>query len=999
MPVQLHTAKGRKGEAYKIARANALGSWNADLPQGALPFGHFSDLKNYRKIRPTEIEVRTGYKEWIGTSGAVPVATAEYRLDTAFRDITLYALGGNLIAFILNQIDGTFIIKTIVTGGITADTKVAAQQYNTFLFITVRAIGNYLLSPAAEDLSSWNNVFSAGKDLATCPASVDFPLTTTGDLIVYDAHGKAGQGDVMDFNYPLNSEEPVKIRCDIKTNYFRADKTEIAALKLFNLWTLGIHDNEIASIGTRTPEETDHLWTRCFGFKFVFVHEITDVKGQKFTYRSAPSVDMWVEDRLYCVPFYYDLPNSPYPARFPRAYNKQSAPDRWDMTTDVTFLEEAYFTNAITVQQVPSTADLLALSEQFRDFLHSGVATDPYFFAALWLHHTQQAGYDFGSRAPYKIAVPCSELKKASLATFQWSDFTLPSDVIAVEIYRTAASQPNDDDNATLSPEFQPYRYGFIGQLTKDTSSFVDTNATPDYGQSPDRYLGLLTDQFSGSVVTVYNEDHLVLGDTESIYYVNAPTPTNVQAFATEGIFFTFNKSDLKEISAGGTDPGDGIPQNSIYLQYQDKDGNTSDLTRIIVDCTNPHSGDNVFVAITLPRGYSADITAINIWFSDYVGGPNPRNYYLIDSVPVAKGWIQAFKNTLVTPVSIRPIKKIVTSDDPGSIRWNAPQDMFSWPGENFLIIHQTATVTGFGITIGMLTVFCDRATWATDLGIRTEVKSNDVGLISRWAVTEIQKIPFFLSQSGLYVSEPSGVKKFPIDVESEVLKYINEEIPSVENLANARRASMGFLSKRDELWLYFPSSKDLGGLLDSRLFIFKIPDMRVALSYEFDLANPAPQKRVIFGAHADHKLFASFVTEDGFSVIDTDVDTDWHGPAYWEMKMGMEEPDWRKLLRSVRMTAEIHATMFSVCGLPRKDGGYDAVYGTINTNASVKNKTIRGAGFEQQIYFNVSDSVFDNHGYVPTIRILTQTNDSGEHRARFSSVEALYSTKHRHPQ
>src|SRR5581483_9109414 len=55
-----------------------------------------------------------------------------------------------------------------------------------------------------------------------------------------------------------------------------------------------------------------------------------------------------------------------------------------------------------------------------------------------------------------------------------------------------------------------------------------------------------------------------------------------------------------------------------------------------------------------------------------------------------------------------------------------------------------------------------------------------------------------------------SGVVPFPAQIQTAVRKYLDEYIPGLGRHANAKRASLGMLAHRYELWLYFPSSVDL---------------------------------------------------------------------------------------------------------------------------------------------------------------------------------------------
>lgn len=1025
MPFQLHTAKGRKGEAYQRAAAEKLGSWNADMPDGALPPGDFSELKNFRKSNPTEIEIRSGYKQYLMQGSFLPMAKTEYRLDDLFRDITFYLSGSDLWVQILNCIDGSYITKSVITGGMTADTKVFAGQYNTFLVFTVYGTGVYSMTPSDVGLSDWDDPIVLGKGKSSVPLKYSFPDTITGDLIVFDNTSvvvNATKG--MSYNYLPNHKEPNKIRLDIGATYTRADNPLITALKLLKLWVFNKDDESLEAqmSFSRTKEVTNHLRTNGWGYKIVFVRRFTDVKGQVFTSRYNPSTDFWVGDTIFTPPFWIQQfdPLNPFlsgvPAHYP-ATSVAAGADGWDTTTDPV--------NGCTA--IPSRAAMVTLSTLFQKSFNNSAEShaDPYFFTALWLFWKQTTNYFFSpgdksgiqGQPPYKVEVPVSELKGAPMAVFTLDDFAnVPSDVIAIEFYRTAYSQPDDKDNASLSPLFQPYRYGYVGQIKIDGIStdqtFTDdvSDQIVDFGNSPDRFIGYDSDQFSGGVLTNYGDDNLVLGDVITKYSVDAPVafPQVVDSTGTplaSGQAFAFTKissllgdwvkTDFTTIEA------DNLSHVAIYLQYVDDDGNVSDATPITVDASRAHPGP-VSVAIVPPRGYAPNIVSLVIWQGVYSTGFRVFTKLTTISIPASSIVI----NAPVPPILayIPPAKNVVISHDPGALIWNDGSSLDVWPQENFLLVHQSAPVTGFGTVSGMLGVFLDCAYWATNLKDRTEEINTRVGLVSRWAIDKIQKIVVFLSQHGVYLAEGSGIRELPTDVQTEVLKYLHEEIAGQPQLANARRASLGWLGQRNEMWLYFPSSVDLGGFMPSRCFIYHIGNMKNVDNYEFDLAQVPPEVRVIFGSHADGKLFCAYEGSladpeiPALVVQDNDVNTDWPGGSFAEMMWSMGAPEVKKRLRSVMFTGEIHADIKRVIGMMRTDGLRSAVYGSINVNADVKLLTVRGGGFLQQFRFNASQSEFNTTGYIPVTRFITEPNILGEHHGRICSVEILFKSDHKHP-
>lgn len=1028
MPFQLHTAKGRKGEKYQRAAAEKLGSWNADMPDGALPRGDFSQLKNWRKSNPTEIEIRSGYKEYLLQGAFIPMAVTEYRLDDLFRDITFYLSGSDLKVLILNTIDGSQINQTVITGGMTADTKVFAGQYNTFLIFTVYGMGVYSMQPNDTDLSGWDDPVLLGKQPASVPLTYTFPDTVTGDLIVFDNTSlPLSTTKGMEYNYGINQKEPTKIRLDIGATYTRTNAPAITALKFLKRWVFGKDDASLDGqmILTRTVEQTNHLRTNGWGYKTVFVRRFTDVKGQVFTSRSNPSSDFWVGDQIFAPPFWVKFLPSIHANGFPNETQPAPNGDGWDLTNPFLFFVGSTGTGA--EMALPSTDAVRALSKLFQLHFNNSAEShsDPYFFVALWLYWGQTISYFLSTNGdgaaagqpPYKVEVPISELKGAPMTVFTLADFAnVPSDVIAIEFYRTAYSQADDKDNSSLSPLFQPYRYGYVGQIKIDgissDESFTDdvSDQQIDFSSTPDDFIGYNNDEFSGAVLTRYGDNNVVLGDTITKYSVSAPAAfpqvlDKLGQVVASGQAFAFTKIDIHSGDWNKSDftgdAGDGQPQVVLSMQYVDDEGNVSDATPIVVDTSIANSGP-VSVAIVPPRGYAANIVSLVFWQGIYDAGNRDYTKLTTISIPAASVVLNA--PVAPFPDYIPPQKNVVISEDNPAWIWNDGSSLDVWPQENFNSADISARVTGFGIVSGMLGVFLDSAYWATNLKDRTEIINNRVGLISRWAIHMDKKIQVFLSQYGLYLAEGSGIRELPTDIQTEVFKYLHEEIPGQPSLANARRASLGWLGQRNEIWLYFPSSFDLGGFMPSRCFIYHIGNMKSVDNYEFDLAGIAPEFRTIFNSHADGKLFCSYVGTmpnpeiPALVVQDNDFGTYWPGSTYAEMLWGMETPEIKKRLRSVMFTGEIHADIKRIIGLMRNDGIVDPEYGSCNENADVKQLTIRGGGFLQQFRFNASQSLFNTTGYVPVTRFITFPNDQGEHHGRICSVEILFKSDHKHP-
>lgn len=457
-----------------------------------------------------------------------------------------------------------------------------------------------------------------------------------------------------------------------------------------------------------------------------------------------------------------------------------------------------------------------------------------------------------------------------------WNIPGIQGNVVGIEIYRTSHGQPLDSNNTKsvfgqIDASFAKNTYGYIGTIQpgqKFTDNIIDDAIA--FGVDPTQYEGFLRGQFSGNVMTEY-ADSIIIGDIIEDYKVLPPASYAIgnewgggyrglvspQAFLgpNDSGFSSILQAYFFPVAAGvagylDTDvypavAPDGEPVIQFFAAYQDLNGYVS--APIYVQPFNTFSGSlpagtKWKVSFTLPRGYDPVIQAVVLYrrYWDTVHSvfnvdqlavvQCDTGYYVSDGtdgtpLPSSPELPANPSNTPPTQGFLYagiPPGETLRSEDNGEIIWCASGQEFDWPATNFWVAHSFAHVTGLEAITGPLWVLTDQSVHLTNLTDRYEDETKYIGAISRFAVQKINKVVMFLSASGLYFAEASGVRSVPHSIHTLLLDYLQEQIPGQMPLTNVRRASLGWLSERFEMWVYLPSSKDIGGTLPHLLAILR---------------------------------------------------------------------------------------------------------------------------------------------------------------------------------
>ncbi len=1016
----------------KHARVAAVGSLNADATEASMPDGDFSEMLNWRKNRPKEAEVRSGIREWRFSGTKKPVAGCEYRLDNKVANLVFIEEDGTLKCLILNKeiappIEVT--ISPIVTGG--SNYEVDATQFNTFMIVTVFDYGVFALYPSSPDLTAWNDPIQLGKKLTPLPDNFTFKDQVSGDLIIYESvDGNAHGNSDLKYVFGSGREEPVKIRLPIGATYWRVsasttEATNIQFTDLVQQWVYGKGngDPHLWPPGAfRKRGSIEHLQKRGWYYRLIARSEYTDAKGQKFSFYHEASVDFFVPDMVVTPAFLANDDSGQW--KFVQKMEDVSTP-KWDFTFDDGYPGTLKCIPSLGVPIVPPVDALLAeLQKKFRGYFKDeddlgGVGTNnPYFFTARMLGWMIEGDTHYNAGMPYKVAVPISELLGAPQTIFDWANFTgLPANCTEVEVYRTA----HEDSELSLSdgsPLFRPHRYGFAGTIKKD-GNFTDTTKDEDlqFNGVIDDNSGFLTGQCSGKVIRVWN-GNLRLGDVKTSFEIHKPTKF-VQAFAFDwveggvGAGTGFGLIDKTELTG---DAGDGLPEISFAYQYVDQDGKVSEPTVITVTVPSTMP-DNCSVAFVFPRGYSPTISTIYLLEGHF--GSGPRLYKRIATISTEDGYYLYKGGDYGTGVAAED-KTVETSHDTGACIWSEEGEMNFWPQENFEIEHQFAPVTAIGSVSGPAYIASDQSINMTDFGIdnRWEEIDDKVGCVGRRAYWKTAKVMVFLSPKGLYLAEGNGIRPFPAHVQSEVLKYLQEEIAFQPRCKNARRAAMGWLGARNELWLSFPASTDIPvldstgvavdppefGTLPAKTFIYRFLGdygefgLQDVENYQFQITPADPQEYMLFiESPSTSRLYATFwdSTNNELVVLDCDATTAWTGLAYATLPLTLGAPDTVKKMTDVRITMDVDAALTIQTGQKRTDGiTNDQVNGEMNPDCDYRTLTPpSNPGSIQQVRHDLLglDTV-ETTAYIPMVRLITGVNPAtGKHKCKIKSYDIEY--------
>lgn len=1029
------------------------GGWNPDASEAAMPKSDFLESRNWRKPRADVWEVRSGIKRWY-FPGEYPVGAAEYQFDETYIRILFFEDSDGLKA---RAFDGAGIDVTIGTIapalGSGLHYEVDAVQFNTYMILTVYNVGVFAIFPTVSDLTGWA-FLELEKTESPTPNALSYAAQVTGDLILYQyitppPNGGTDCKGLYDLTPPATgvgsaaaATEPIKLRIPMAAPYFRvgdsgADGVNLQSTNLVKQFepesVSANYSDANVELETNTPPfralgTKYHIQKRGWFYKFIIRSEFTDVRGQKHSYYQAPSVDIFVPDNDYAPPFvcrstggiapYFQINHTIMLSSFDFAFDDKLIPEAGE---DLRTLPDFGTTN-------PFSAGIYEnFIKQVKNYFHDNVAIhtpdktpvtqDPYYFLAVVL------GYNFPNTAsnppgeafwyiyPYKTSVPISELLGAPQTVFNWSDFTLPAETpgdsfphaVEIEIYRTAH---------TDNPLYAPNIYGYAGSLTKPSdaspiSSFTDSTAdwNLDFNRRTDSEVGFLEGESSGKVIRVYN-NNIRLGDTVTHLKIRKPSKL-VQAFAFDpvvGITGGFLKTDLN-----------GLPNVAFAYQYVDNNGYVSELTTFPID-TSGAALDYVSIAFTFPHGYNDTINKIYLFEGRMVSGVRvwkrargDDNSLTIDPKDghfIYNGYIFWDLMPEATPASD------IISKDRGACTWSEGADMFLFPPVNFELEHEFAPVTHIASVVGPALILMNRAVVQTTFGVdnRWEEIHDRVGCISRQAAIRVGKVEFFLSSSGLMLAEGYSIRPFPASLQRTIREYLAEEITGQQPLANASRASVGWDDNRHELWLHFPSSVDLGGVMPAANFVYRMfldygdYTGKYAQNYLFDLVFPDPDDLgatvtdggvpAYFISSASGKLYALIYeivdSVTRMTLIDCDSATEqWGGDAYLTLPFALGRPSKKKALSELAMFYDRKCYLDYATGMRRTDGVEDDLVNGLLKPACTITEVPQESDHYRQNFSEPIESMLteDIEDYTPLVRLHTKPDSDGDH---FMSIQSI---------
>lgn len=1059
---------------YPIVSYPELGSWDPTLNDSAEESPDLYVVKNLRQETQGQYVNRSGYHLYtytLVTANATVYSKTEYDivdstgLENSF-DVTVYYDDGKVSVLLLNKttklpVDTIQVKLDVLTGLSAAPEFAAAMQYESYLYVTIYDHGNFLIFPnsltvvQSTNPSDWT-ILDVGKNLAPTPTgqSLNFKDTTTGDLLVRQSHkgGGPNPGNNQILDYQPGQQEPPIIRLPLNTDYWLADDASKFFQAGFKKWEWSVNDPS-NWIPTTLPGNTssDHLQTRAWGYRAVLVQEFTNAAGERFTYRSQASVDWWAPNRYYS-PAYAgargtDPTVSPKGTFLERVDNESGiGAGFWMASPSQEPLGNGEYMSFPHVSIHAEQEPWYFLQKAYRKYFHgtenirSEVGTqDPFYFTAKWLGWLEDANeaHNLGVM-PYVIPVSAYDLKQAPMTVLAWDDFALlpntnpnpdfPSNTIKIEIYRTAFNGKSIENvtvaNTAGSPLFQPHLYGYVGTIEAN-GTFTDDvkDSAINFGKTPESYDGYLIGQYSGKVLREYS-DKVVTGNIVSNYWVFKPSPVEHSIAAILGdplTIHTINTADINNIY-------------KFFFQYEDANGNVSDLQEVPIDVSDTGAVTS-HIAFKVPWGYNPDIVKVNIVLHS-VGGVPADGYYLINSLDTKSGYvtIQAADIDGATTAYSKITANVKRTQEVGGVLYSNPNAMFETPFTNIEIVHKFAPVTAMETITGPLWVWTDRSLTLTTLNpnqLRTEEETKQVGNIgynTSGGNGKSNKIVFFLSANGLHYAEASGIVPFPTHLQQLVLTYLDEEIPGLPALANARRASLAYLGQRDELWLHFPASADLyPGPYDSsnglpeRTFIYKLwnGNPNTFVNYEFELINPLDAlthdivNPVVLRSHTDGSLYSSFLDPEfpAIMIMDNDsvVDADkWMGATYLEKRYTLNQPAKKKKLRTVSWRAGGKSQMWIVTGMPYFTNQpitphtpdylgelYNDGTLTVTKYEVLKNSTTENSQLLKHRVNNTS--TFDTTAYIPGVRLVTQPDSDGDNSVVYYGI-STYLTMEDHP-
>ena len=880
------------------ASVDAMGGWNPDATDASRPIRDFAEVRNMRKMRPNELETRSGYKQWrfpIATPANI-LSRCEFRIDEVFVDVTIYSTGSQLYALIVHpdyeQVDGSEmssdldtmdefnphhskidhfrqVVPICICG---SDVVASCHPFQTYIMVsqisrtpttladTNDDTGTYALAPTDKTLSSWT-VVKLGKEVTPAPTGFTFLPKTTGDLLCFIPNETilGAYNRVVSYQKDPVTGENVITRIAIKAPYSLAN-TGAFSIMSEPKYKYAVGDPVAANPGA------PHLKSRGWWYRAVLKRKYFDVRGQEHIVTEAPSADWYVEDVTYCPPTLWQPTYNGFPFQINQdASIPPSGPSSYP-----------------PVVALPDVPTFTLLKQKFISGVGNGHSIeDPhaamFFVAAALCAAGSHADIPivFGNQfppgdAPYKLAPTSFEISGSPNVVFTWANFkdaagnplvpiTGDASLYMIDFYRTAYSYPDEKDNPTRSPNWgSPYNYGYVGTLHATDASFTDS--VPDTGllteMTPTQTEGYLAGDFAGEVMWPY-QDQLVLGNTRTKYRVRAPWGGMQEiGFADSSGSFTG-----AEFVNGGTD---GYPLAYWLYRYVDSDGHLSDTTMIgpteFTSDAGPYS-----IGFMFPRGYSPLVVSAQlirgIW-SDWDSNGKPyRKFFIESTVSLATGtFIATLGNTAF--LATNPVEtnigatNAVFADDPGAVIWSDPMDAWSWPQSHFENEHDQDPITAMNDEFGRLYVFSDRGLMMTALnGERESVHTSGTGAgcISRYGCVKVDAELFSIAAGGMTRVEGSGSYAFPGNIQTEIAKRLRERIPGKPSLSGVRnRVSVSFMAGRGELFVTFPSTIEMGGKFPATTFVLKtlvdtLPDNPYRdeivrrSAHQFDVAVPDP--------------------------------------------------------------------------------------------------------------------------------------------------------------
>lgn len=1172
MGTPLDVANRKQGAEYHHEIFDNLKGVNLDANDATLSKDEMRQCLNFRLNTLGDLQVRSGYDEFLGDSTSVPIAQMEYvgvvsnsdpsvqvANQTQFRYTVTAVWDSVSLAINLWVVDKAFnpakalpgqtaIFRANLSSAIAAESWAVAPVADMTEYQNAIVLALYDDSVGSSDNPHTNGglyqifpvpfqatpafpinaatpwrVTRLGKLLSPVPAYWDFEATAQGSLFIFNTQPNQNH-TFTPVSDPLTGEQQT-IEVKMNAPYWKADNplVQAAQTRLF-----------VANADETAPQQalpvTDphHAPARAWGYRVVVRRRELDARGNPLETIDAPSTDFWVQDNEYVPPmlvrsvgggrpdkeFALDgngkiqFTDDIYGSTNPLGPNGGSGSWRNDFASgafDINGSDGFYaddlsggHTALLGMIGFPDNASYLSLRSLYRGSQLSesqSITTDPYYFTAVslgWINADDT--YYPNGQMPYQVAVPASKLKGAPMTVFDWDAFGVGHPLpqadgsfigpYQIDIYRTAHTEPLEKDNTAIANQtsgsilqgdllFQPNTYGLVGTLMYDATdalfgTFTDEIADTaiDFGQSPDDYDGYLVGQFTGRVMREYNQK-LLLGNTRTTYWVTSPWKLQqpfINAFEDDahGVYIPDTMFPLSGA------PIDGMPLYAFAYTYVDQLGNESAPTNIwiwITQITNTAAATSV--SIVFPRGYDPSIASINLYGTLYDSASQSRFYQLLKSQPVSANMFTINSATepgapsnAIDPTKFSPLGTVGKAPSrtvkdywgPGDLIWTDLNDPFVWPPLNVEVHSETFPITAIDSLLGKAWIWTTNSVTLTQADNeipRFEEESRDVGCIAPKCAVKYGQVVFFLGAKGLYFAQPSGVVQYPAKVYTEVFKYLAEQIPTQPNLANAMRASIGILERRQELWLYFPSSIDLytsdafnagakiENALPQEIIVYKFidgeigsfyrnSDIRNMQNYTFDLRGNRDvdsfqlqnsmdlgqdlgvidgglyrPEHIYFSSHSDGTLWcAYFSARTGMlTLLDADVDGNiWPGYAAVEKPMIVGLPLTQKQMAQVAFKGQLDSDVEIFTGIRKADGSVDAIRGSLDRRTTAWPIIISNPNRSWVYAHRVSSLAFESMGDDWALRILSNPSSRGKHLTVLESMDAYMSLKHHHP-